>query len=166
LGPPDDQAREADAFTRGLGALRRRERTVSELHEWLAERGFEAIEIEVAIERLIELGELDDERFARRFAEDKRELSGWGPERIREVLLGRGVEPELVEAALAVDVPDQQIERALTLLRMRGDPLSDERQRAKALSFLARRGYELELAYEAVRRHGRDAGGDAGRKAA
>jgi regulatory protein len=166
LGPPDGSEREADAFTRGLGALRRRERTVSELHDWLAERGFEAIEIEVAIERLAELGELDDERFALRFAEDKRELSGWGPDRIRKALLGRGVDAQLVDQALAPDAPDRQVERALTLLRMRGDPLTDERERAKALSFLARRGYELELAYEAVRRHGREAGEDAGRRAA
>jgi regulatory protein len=157
---------EADAFARGLAALRRRERTVSELHEWLAERGFETIEIEVAIDRLVELGELDDERFAQRFAEDKRELSGWGPERIREVLTGRGVDGELIEMALAADVPDRQIERALALLRTRGDPLADDSGRARALSFLARRGYPLERAYEAVRRHRREAGGNAGRKAA
>jgi len=150
------QGREADAFTRGLGALRRRERTVSELHDWLAERGFEPIEAEVAVTRLIELGELDDERFAQRFAEDKRELSGWGSGRIRETLLARGVAPELVERALAGDAPDQQVERAVSLLRTRGAALADDSERAKALSFLARRGYELELAYEAVRRHGRE----------
>jgi regulatory protein len=151
------QEREADAFTRGLGALRRRERTVSELHAWLAERGFEAIQIEVALGRLTELGELDDERFAQRFAEDKRELSGWGPDRIRETLIARGVEQDLVDQALAADAPDQQVERAVSLLRTRGAPLDDDSERAKALSFLARRGYQLELAYEAVRRHGREA---------
>ena len=48
--------------------------------------GFEPAEIEAAVGLLVETGGLDDERFARRFAEDKRELRGWGPERIREAL--------------------------------------------------------------------------------
>jgi regulatory protein len=148
---------DADAFTRALSALRRRERTVSELHDWLAARGFEAIDIEVAISRLIELGELDDERFAMRFAADKRELSGWGPQRIRETLIARGVDPSLVTEALASDPPEVQLERAISLLRDRGGPPGDDSERARALSFLARRGYELELAYEALRRHGREA---------
>ena len=50
-------------------------------------------EIEAAVARLTEIGELDDERFARRYAEDKRELRGWGAERIREALASRGVAP-------------------------------------------------------------------------
>ena len=57
---------------------------------WLERRGYGAEEIEAAIDRLTEVGELDDERFARRYAEDKRELRGWGAERIREALLSRG----------------------------------------------------------------------------
>ena len=44
------------------------------------------------MERLLEAGALDDERFARRFAEDKRELRGWGPDRIAEALRARGVD--------------------------------------------------------------------------
>ena len=79
-----------DAFERALEALGHRERTTAELGEWLAARGFEPAEVEVAIERLIEAGALDDERFAARFAEDKRELRGWGPERIRGALAARG----------------------------------------------------------------------------
>ena len=40
-------------------------------------------------------------RYARRFAEDKRELQRWGSERIERELRKRGVAPELIEAALA-----------------------------------------------------------------
>ena len=57
-------------------------------------------EIEAAVGRLTEVGELDDERFARRYAEDKRELRGWGAERVREALLARGVAASLAEAAV------------------------------------------------------------------
>ena len=34
-----------------------------------------------------------------------------------------------------------------------GADLSDEAERGRVLSFLTRRGYEYELAYDAVRRH-------------
>ena len=141
----------ADAFDRALEALSYRERTTGELIEWLEARGFARAEIEIAIDRLIETGAVDDEKFAVRYAEDKRELRGWGPDRIREGLAGRGLERELIEAALAGDGRETQLDRAIELLERRGDPPIDERSRGRALAFLARRGYEAELAYEAVR---------------
>jgi regulatory protein len=141
----------ADAFERAVEALSHRERTVAELTEWLEARGFARAEIEAAIDRLIEDGAVDDERFAIRFAEDKRELRGWGPDRIREGLARRGLDRELIDAALEGDGHSTQLERAIELLERRGDPPVDERSRARALAFLARRGYEAVLAYDAVR---------------
>jgi regulatory protein len=141
----------ADAFERALEALSYRERTTGELTEWLEARGFSQAEIEGAINRLIEAGAVDDERFAMGFAEDKRELRGWGPDRIREALAGRGLDRALIDAALAGDGRSSQLDRAIELLERRGDLPVDERSRARALAFLARRGYEAELAYEAVR---------------
>ena len=146
----------AEAFERALEALAQKERTAAELGAWLAERGFEPAQIADAVERLVAAGALDDEAFARRFAADKRELRGWGPERIREALAGRGLERGLIAAAIAEDHPEQ-LRRALALLERRGETPVDEPSRARALGFLARRGYEPELAYEAVRRLERDA---------
>ena len=146
-----------DAFERALAALRRKERTAAELARWFAERDYAADEAEEALARLIELGELDDERFARRFAEDKRELSGWGAGRIRESLLGRGIEPATVDAIVGEDSPGEQIARAVELLSRRGAGLGDDRARASALAYLTRRGYDYEIAYEAVRRSQRRA---------
>ena len=97
------------------------------------------------------MGELDDERFARRYAEDKRELRGWGAERIREALASRGVAPALVEAALEADSHGAQVGRASDLLARRGRPLDADADRARALGYLTRRGYEYEIAYEAIR---------------
>jgi regulatory protein len=141
----------AEAFERALEALSHRERTTGELTEWLEARGYSRAEVESALTRLIETGAVDDERFAQRFAEDKRELSGWGPDRIREALAQRGLDRELVEAAVAGDGTATQLERAIELLERRGDPPVDDRSRARALAFLARRGYDVDLAYEAVR---------------
>jgi regulatory protein len=140
-----------DAFADAVAALRRRERATAELRDWLTARGHGAEEIEEAIGRLSEVGELDDERFACRYAQDKRELSGWGGERIREALAARGVAPDLVEVALEADSHGAQVGRACDLLARRGQPLDADAARARALGYLARRGYAHEVAYEAIR---------------
>ena len=147
-GPEPPRSREA--FERAVEVLSHKERTAAELGAWLAGRGFEPAEIEAAVELLVETGGLDDERFARQFASDKRELRGWGPERIREALAGRGLERGLIASAIAEDHPDQ-LRRALALLERRGEAPLDEAARGRALAFLARRGYDSELAHDAVR---------------
>jgi regulatory protein len=146
-----------DAFEVALAALRRKERATAELAAWLEKRGFGAGEVEAAIARLTEVGELDDERFARRYAEDKRELRGWGATRIREALRSRGIAGAMVEAALEADSHGAQVARASDLLARRSQSLAEESDRARAFGFLARRGYDSEIAYEAIRRAGRGA---------
>lgn len=143
--------RAPDAFEAALAWLRHKERATAEVVAWLAGRGYASEEIEAQIARLTEIGELDDERFACRYAEDKRELRGWGPERIRESLASRGVASAHVETALEADSHDAQVQRASDLLARRGRPLDVDGDRGRALAYLTRRGYEYEVAYEAVR---------------
>jgi len=149
-----------------VGAIARKERTVAELRDWLAGRDVEQAEIEAALARLIEIGELDDERYAERYAEDKRSLRGWGPDRIREALIGRGIERSVAEAAAGGEGPADQAERAAALLRDRGVDLGRDEGRRKALAYLARRGYDSEIAYQAVRLAERDQVAADGRRAA
>ena len=149
----------AEILELAASALARKERTVAEMRAWLGSRGCPQAEIEAAIARLVEIGELDDARFARRFAEDKRELRGWGSERIAKALEARGVGPDEIAAALATEDAGAQVERAASLLASRGASLADDAERARALAFLVRRGYGSEVAYEAVRRAEREAQG-------
>ncbi|HEX2358997.1 MAG TPA: RecX family transcriptional regulator [Solirubrobacterales bacterium] len=142
---------EPEPYELALRALGQKERTEAELAGWLRERGVEETELHEAIARLAEAGALDDERFARRFAEDKRELRGWGPDRIAEALRGRGVEESLIAAALAAEEPEATVARAVEVLEEGGRELGDEAGRNRALALLARRGYPLEVAYDAVR---------------
>ena len=141
-----------DPFGAAVAALRRRERSRAEMAEWLARRGYDSDSVAATLERLIAAGELDDARFARRYAEDKRDLAGWGPERIRAALLAREVAYADVESALDADTQDRQLERAEQLLERKGGDLDSDVARGRALGFLTRRGYDYEIAYEAVRR--------------
>jgi regulatory protein len=147
-----------DAYELALKALSYKERTESELRAWLAEREVAEAEIEEVIALLAEAGAIDDASFARRYAEDKRELAGWGPDRIRTALQGRGVAAAHIDAALAGEDQGRQRERAVALLSDRGMSCSSERERERALGLLVRRGYALELAYEAVRAAERGSG--------
>jgi regulatory protein len=142
-----------EALTLALRALARKERSVAEMGTWLGAQGVEEVEVEEVLEHLLAAGALDDARFAARFAEDKRDLAGWGRERIRAALGERRVPEADIEAALAAD--PGELERAEALVRDRGIDLGDDRGRQRALALLLRRGYDSELAYEAVRRAGR-----------
>jgi len=101
---------------------------------------------------------LDDARYAERFTEDHRALLGWGPDRIEQDLLRRGVPPELIEPALAQRTREDELDAARGLLAERfSAPLEDDRERNRAWQLLVRRGYDAELAYDAVRAHARAA---------
>jgi regulatory protein len=142
---------EGDAYELALRALSYKERTEAELRGWLAARDVEPAEIEEVIALLTEAGAIDDASFARRYAADKRELAGWGPERIAVALESRRVARVHIEAALAGEDEGRQLERATALLGDRGIRCDSERERRRGLALLIRRGYSKELAYEAVR---------------
>ena len=64
--------------------------------------------------------------------------------------------PEHVAIALADQDTEGELDAAVDLLRRRfPDPPGDDRGRNRALGMLVRRGYELELAHEAIRAHER-----------
>jgi regulatory protein len=108
-------------------------------------------ELAEVMARLVEAGGVDDEAFALRYAEDKRDLRGWGPDRIAGALRERGVSEALIDGALAAEDADEVLGRAIAVLEAAGAGAEDEASRARALSLLARRGYPLECAYDAVR---------------
>jgi regulatory protein len=163
---PDEEAARADAraldpearlqHARDLAwaALNRRERTVAELARLLARKRVEPAVIDEVVGELREQGYLDDADYARRFAEDRRRLDGWGPERIERRLRSLGVGPTETAAALAARDEGDELDAALALLRRRfPEPPATPRDAQRALGVLVRKGYGLELAHDALRRH-------------
>ena len=135
-------------------ALNRRDRTVQEMGGILLGKRVVPADADLVVTELIELGYLDDVRYAERFSEDRRRLDGWGSERISRRLQELGVDREVVETTLAAHDPDEERAAALELLRRRcPDPPSTRAERDRALSILVRRGYAPELAFEALRHH-------------
>ena len=151
-----------EALALAYRQLGRRDRTVAEIRWYLRRRSMGEDVIDAAVTELTEQGYLDDARFAQRFAEDRRNLDGWGGERIARRLEDAGVPAEIVEATLGDREPGDELSAAVDVLRGKlRTPPEDDRGRDRALGLLVRRGYELDLAYEAVRRFER---GDPGNR--
>jgi regulatory protein len=139
--------------------LGHRDRTVVEVRRHLERKRVEPATIDEAIEALLEQGYLDDARYARQFADDRRLLDAWGADRIERKLAAAGVARQHVEAALAAQDAAGELDAACALLRRRfPTPPADDRARERALGVLVRKGYGLDLAYEAVRAYAREAG--------
>ena len=130
-----------------------RDRSVAELRTYLEGKRVEPDLIEEVVAELAGTGVLDDARYAERFTEDRRSLSGWGPDRIEQELARRGIPSELIEPALAHRSRDDELTAAQGLLAERFPALEDDRERGRAWQLLVRRGYDAELAYDAVRAH-------------
>jgi regulatory protein len=150
----DREARLQHARDLAWRALNRRERTVAELARLLAAKRVEPAAIETVVSELREQGYLDDASYAQRFAEDRRRLDDWGAERIERKLLALGVDREVVAAVVGEQEPAEELEAALAILARRfPEPPATPRDRDRALGVLLRKGYELELAHAAIRRH-------------
>jgi len=150
--PPEEKAVEL-----AYRAIARRDKTVAEVRAFLEEKEVEPEAIGHALSELAEAGFLDDERFAERFAEDKRGIERWGRERIERDLLRRGVPSGLARAAVAGQGRETELEAAVGLLADKLAPPESDRERDKAWRMLVRKGYEPELAYEAMRQFERHA---------
>jgi regulatory protein len=146
------EARRAHAFDVAWRQLAHRDRTEAEIvRAFLKAR----VEPELADEVLGELragGYVDDALFARRFAEDRRRLDAWGSERIERRLRELGVAAEHVQAALGEGAHDELEAAVAVLARRFPAPPETPRERDRALAMLVRKGYDLELAHDALRR--------------
>jgi len=150
----DPELRLQHALELAFRSLGRRDRTVLEMRRFLEGKRVEPSTIDDALGYLQREGYLDDARFARQFAEDKRLLEEWGADRIERRLLALGIPQQLVHEAVAARDRSGELEAASELLRRRFPSLDDDqRERRRAYGVLVRKGYDSELAWDAIRKH-------------
>jgi regulatory protein len=153
--PTGPERRREEAFDAAWRFLARRDRTETEIRVRLERNDVDPELVEEVLDSLKDGGYVDDAEYARRFAEDRRNLDGWGGERIERRLADLGIAREHIRAALASDDGHDELDAACELLARRFPrPPETPRELERALGFLVRKGYELELAHDALRRHG------------
>lgn len=93
--------RRTACYDRALDALARRARSRADLGRWLRDKDCAAEDIEPTLDRLEQLGLLDDRAFALGFARARLGTSrGFGPRRVAAELARKGVNRRIVEEVL------------------------------------------------------------------
>jgi len=151
--------------------LESRQRSIREVRRRLGQAGYPAPLIDAAVERLEELGFLDDEAFARAWVESRDRARPRGERALRSELALKGVAREIVDRVLAERRPgdggtagDLATEDAAAerLLERRGRALlriADPRvRRNRAYALLARNGFDPDVAGRVSRAMASDEG--------
>ncbi len=127
-----------DAVAIGLKFLTGRRLTVEELRQRMKRRGVESVECEEALNRLIDLGLLDDRAYAHDMVADALERGKHGPLGVRARLLRRGFAPDLVSEMLKEGEDAWQV---IALRVAQEYDREDERDRVRLMRRLHREGF-------------------------
>ena len=157
--PPQStsESREEQARALCLRLLTARARTRAELAGQLAKRGYPDDVSARVLDRLAQVGLVDDQDFAEQWVRSRRVNAGKGKRALASELRTKGIDDELIADALA-DI-DTAAERAraeqLVADKLRRERLTDESDDAKVarrlVGMLARRGYAQTLAFDVVK---------------
>lgn len=162
-GPPAQQ--EVQAKDLCLRLLTDRPRSRAELSKKLADKGYDEGVSARVLDRLTEVGLVDDAAFAEQWVRSRHVFSGKGKRALAMELRTKGVAPEVAAVALDQIDGDDERERAAELVRrkLRTTSLdfevdgpggrSSERDRLvrRLVSMLARRGYPQGMAFDVVK---------------
>jgi regulatory protein len=140
------------AYNKGLDYLSRRPYGTKELIKKLCEKGHEKDAAEKACDRLLELGLLNDEEYARILANDLFERKKYGIKRIKQELAYRGIPREIIENT--VDTLDNDAENRIILVVKKKylNKLNDEKGRKRAVDGLMRLGFSYSDIKSALRK--------------
>lgn len=153
LGAKDGGWKARDA---ALSLLSHRARSAAELQRRLKRKGFEAETAEQTVERLGELGMVDDTAFAESFVRDRVRMRPHGRRRLKAELRAKGVDDATARAAID-EVMEREETTEVDLARTaaaRWKPRPGEepaRARNRLQGFLARRGFGGEAVRTVVR---------------
>jgi len=144
------KANESRAFNKALDLVSRRDHSQKELENKLA-RSAGRESAKAAVQRVADLGIVNDETYANKLADELFRRKGFSPSRIRMELIQRGVSSEIADnASESIDFEPQ--ERIIELLKNRFlRQLSDEKGKVRAFNALVRLGYSFSDIRSAMR---------------
>jgi regulatory protein len=151
----DPRAREEQARNLCLRLLTARARTRAELQGQLTKRGY-ADEVSARVlDRLVDVGLIDDADFAEQWVRSRRVNAGKGKRALAAELRTKGVDNDVVAAALADIDAGAERERAEQLVsdKLRRERVTDDDTKLarRLVGMLARRGYNQTMAFDVVK---------------
>jgi len=145
----DQRARCYDAALRFLGARPRSER---EIRDRLAKHEFAQPMIDATIERLRRIGLVDDTAFAEYWVEQRQTHRPRGGRLLKQELRAKGVDAEVVAAALPADDDEHGAYQAAVRKAQSLRTMDERTFRQRLGGFLQRRGFDYETTRTVVNR--------------
>ena len=130
-----------------------KDRTVSEMQAYLDEKDFGEADVDATVERLKELGLLDDRRYAQRFVETRLNTKPVSRRHLYEQMKGHGLSEEYIREAMELADGDTERENALSVAKKYARQfasLEPEKRRTRVLSRLEARGYSYDVSRQAT----------------
>lgn len=154
-GHPEDELGDPDAVARAicLRLLAAAARPRAGLAAALARKGIPPDVAGRVLDRLAEVGLIDDEAYAQSFVASRHRHGALGAAALRDQLKRKGVDPQTASSAVAVVDRDAEYERARAFVERRVDSAmahGTDTARRRLLGLLARRGYPADLAQRVV----------------
>ena len=138
-----------------LRFLKIRPRSIGELKEKLGSKGFSSTDIETAVLDLMASGLLDDRAFTKSWI-NYRLARPFGFRRIIQELKDKGIDPEIIEQAVAEIQGSVDLEKVVLELAQRRwqrlpaiDPV---KKKKRILDFLLRRGFEADVVLRVLKK--------------
>lgn len=154
-GHPEDDPGDPEAVAKAIclrlltGAARPRAGLASALRR----KGIPDDVAERVLDRLTEVGLIDDEAYAQSFVASRHRHGGLGASALQQELTRKGVDAQTAASVVAVVDRDAEYQRARALLERRVDSAMAngvDTARRRLLGLLARRGYPADLAQRVV----------------
>jgi regulatory protein len=153
----DSASRDEQARALCLRLLTARARTRAELAAQLIKRGYPDDVSARVLDRLTDVGLVDDEDFAEQWVRSRRVNAGKGRRALASELRTKGIDDEVIAAALEDIDSDAERSRAEQLVadKLRRERLTDDTDDVKVarrlVGMLARRGYGQSMAFDVVK---------------
>lgn len=150
-----ESSREEQARALCLRLLTARARTRAELSGQLTKRGYTDDICDRVLDRLADVGLVDDADFAEQWVRSRREYGGKGKRALAAELRTKGVDSDVITAVLDGIDAGAERDRAEQLVqaKLRREKLADDDTRLarRLVGMLARRGYSQTMACDVVR---------------
>lgn len=124
-----------------------------QLFDRLLEKGYTEDTANLALDRLAEVGVVDDNAFASQWAQSRHNGSGLAPYAIKRELILKGIDEDIIENILS-DFTDAQLEdKAFQIARIKARTVSGDKNAKikKIASAVARKGYSSALSFKVAK---------------
>ncbi len=145
-------ARAASARDAALRLLAVRARSREELRQRLRRKSFDETTVDEVLSDLENVGLIDDDAFARAWADERARLRPVGPARLRHELYRKGIDRAIVERTIdETYAGERELELArAAAARKAAKTTPTTKERARLLRFLLGRGFSREVARNVI----------------